>query len=102
MLLTKTITKSEDVQIEIKTPAFYGKSDTSKKIMLCDNGSLIIVYGEFINMVKNEPTSHYKYSLEDALKMDQISEDEFMNAYDAALKLYESAIFPEVVTGKKY
>lgn len=94
MLLTKTITKTEEVQVEIETPSYYRTKHPERYHMICDDGSLVYVGGTIILVHEKD---YARSAISDAMSGEQITAEEFLTAYEKTLKTFESSMLPNVV-----
>ena len=97
MLLTKKVKKTEEQQVELKTP-YFAKADYYKMFMLCDDGSIIEIHDRLISKwEKQSLTSSHAERIAEILAGEEIQEAEFITAYDKVLRQFENSMFPEAM-----
>lgn len=94
MLLNKTVTEQKEIQIEIKTPAFYAKSDSRRRMMICDDGSIIQVWGDTITKYNADDSYSYRTTLNETLSYNETMGEDFNNAYQNAISSFEKSMYP--------
>ena len=93
MILTKTVTTTQEVPIEVKTPSFYKARHWSQRYMITEDGSIVTVFGNYICKWSAEEKQGKK-ELDEALTGIEITEEEFITAFEAALSTFTKSVYP--------
>lgn len=93
MLITTTVTKTENQEVEIPVPSFY--KDGYRHKMLCEDGSIVDV-GETIIIKWLKDQYDYPRHIEDMLKGKVCSEYEFIAAFTRVKKQFHESVYPSI------
>lgn len=98
MLLTQQIKEvnTREEQVEVKTPYYAKNAGTT--FMLCNDESIIeLTDNQITKWLHHGLTSTHSERVNRILSGTEVTESEFMTAYDMALKKFESSMFPEAM-----
>lgn len=91
MLITRKKTITEDVQTEVKAPAYYSKG--GKAYMLCENGDIVIVNPpDLIVRWKSTVERFHGEALDEMLCGGEITMEAFDYAYESVIKSVNNSI----------
>jgi hypothetical protein len=93
MILTKKETITKESVIEIAAPAYYVDKWSMKKYKLCEDGALVIINGDLI-VRWQEGVGCHEEALAEMIEGIEISENEYMEAFDAAIEAFNKSIYP--------
>ena len=93
MILTKTVTTTQEIPIEIKTPSFYKAKHYDQRYMITEDGHIVTVFDRYICSWSAEEKQGKK-ELDEAVSGIEITEEEFLAAFEKALSAFTKSVYP--------
>jgi predicted nucleic acid-binding OB-fold protein len=88
MTLKSTIKVSQEIELNIETPAFFKAIHSSSAIAIIDEDNIYKVsHFDTYSSIQNGTSESMKSDLSYAVEENRITEDEFLNLYNEARKM---------------